>query len=205
MPPSMRIEIISARSVGEIVSRGDGCIAGEAMSERQAEEYHGRQVKAFAATACDMVSAVTMTNIPEEIGVARAAKAAQMPVVISFTVETDGKLPSGDTVESTILATDMATGNYPAYYMINCAHPRHFDQHLGNGSWLDRIGGIRANASSKRHAELDASTELDAGDPQELGRQYRDLRKMLSKVNVVGGCCGTDHRHIAEIFHSCAA
>lgn len=190
---------------GAIGPRGDGYIAGEAMSESQAEEYHGRQVKAFAATNCDMVSAVTMTNIPEAIGVARAAKAAQMPVVISFTVETDGKLPSGDTVENAILATDKATGNYPAYYMINCAHPTHFDKRLGKGAWLDRIGGIRANASKKSHAELDASTELDAGNPQELGRQYHDLRKLLPKVNVVGGCCGTDHRHIAEIAHSCAA
>lgn len=190
---------------GAIGPRGDGYIAGEAMSERQAEEYHGRQVKAFAATSCDMVSAVTMTNIPEAIGVARAAKAAQIPVVISFTVETDGKLPSGDTVENAILSTDKATDNYPAYYMINCAHPTHFDKHLGKGAWLNRIGGIRANASKKSHAELDASTELDAGNPQELGRQYHDLRKMLPKVNVVGGCCGTDHRHIAEIAHSCAA
>jgi homocysteine S-methyltransferase len=190
---------------GVIGPRGDGYIAGEAMSEREAESYHARQAIAFADSDCDMVSAITMTNIPEAIGVARAAKAVKMPVVISFTVETDGNLPSGDTLENAITATDIATGNYPAYYMINCAHPTHFEKQLGRGGWIQRVGGVRANASAKSHAELDAATELDAGDPQELARQYRELRKLLPRANVLGGCCGTDHRHIEQIAHSCAA
>lgn len=190
---------------GVIGPRGDGYVAGEAMTEAQAEAYHAKQAQAFADSACDVVSAITMTNIPEAIGIARAAKAVKMPVVISFTVETDGNLPSGDTIANAITATDKATGNHPAYYMINCAHPTHFQSILGKADWVQRIGGVRANASEKSHAELDAATELDPGNPVELGHQYRNLRQLLPNANVLGGCCGTDHRHIAEIFHACAA
>ncbi|MBL8710091.1 MAG: homocysteine S-methyltransferase family protein [Rhodospirillaceae bacterium] len=190
---------------GVIGPRGDGYVAGEAMSEAEAETYHARQAVAFADSACDMVSATTMTNVPEAIGIARAAKAAGMPVVISFTVETDGRLPTGDTIAQAIAATDRATGGYPAYFMINCAHPTHFQEHLGKGEWIQRIGGVRANASAKSHAELDTATELDPGDPQELAEQYRELRRLLPRANVLGGCCGTDHRHIEHISHRCAA
>jgi homocysteine S-methyltransferase len=190
---------------GVIGPRGDGYVAGETMSEAAAEAYHAKQAVAFADSACDMISAITMTNIPEAIGIARAAQALKMPVVISFTVETDGRLPSGDTLQQAITATDKATGDYPAYYMINCAHPTHFEGALGNGAWVQRIGGFRANASAKSHAELDAATELDPGNPQELGQQYRALRRLLPRANVLGGCCGTDHRHIEHIYHACAA
>ena len=122
----------------------------------------------------------------------------------AFTVETDGRLPSGATLKDAIAAVDAATGNYPAYFMVNCAHPTHFSQVL-DSDWTQRIGGIRANASAKSHAELDAATMLDSGDPQELGKQYRDLRRLLPRANVLGGCCGTDHRHVAAICHACAA
>nr|WP_298681882.1 homocysteine S-methyltransferase family protein [uncultured Dongia sp.] len=184
--------------------RGDGYVAGAEMSVAEAERYHGVQVQSFAATAADFVAAVTMTNVPEASGIARAAKVAKVPAVISFTVETDGKLPSGTSLGEAIEAVDQATGNYPAYYMINCAHPTHFEKVL-KGAWVNRIGGIRANASAKSHAELDASTSLDSGNPQELGRQYSALRKLLPRATVLGGCCGTDHRHIEHICHACAA
>jgi homocysteine S-methyltransferase len=147
-----------------------------------------------------MVSAITM-NYPEEaIGIALAAKDAGMPVVISFTVETDGKLASGATIGEAITAVDLATGATPIYFMINCAHPTHFDNVLPEDeAWLGRIRGVRANASHKSHAELDEATELDDGDPDDLGRRYRALRRSLPRMNVLGGCCGTDHRHIAAI------
>lgn len=123
-----------------------------------------------------------------------------MPVVISFTVETDGKLPSGMEIGEAITAVDNATGRYPIYFMINCAHPSHFDQALASGApWLERIRGVRANASTKSHAELDEATTLDAGDPIDLGQRYRTLRQALPDMNVLGGCCGTDHRHIAAM------
>jgi len=141
--------------------------------------------------------------VEEAIGIALAAKACAIPVALSFTLETDGRLPSGETLSQAIAQTDRETGGYPAYYMINCAHPTHFTDILRDrGAWLERIGGLRANASRRSHAELDQSTELDAGDPQELGAQYRTLRALLPMLAVVGGCCGTDHRHVDAICHA---
>ncbi|MET0378583.1 MAG: homocysteine S-methyltransferase family protein [Spongiibacteraceae bacterium] len=189
---------------GNLGPRGDGYIAAHKMSADESENYHREQIDIFATTAADMVAAFTMNYVEEAIGIVRAAKAAAMPVVISFTLETDGRLPSGQTLRDAILETDATSGNYPAYYMINCAHPAHF-QHVLSGSapdgrkWQDRIRGLRANASCKSHAELDASTELDAGNPAELGQQYRALTASLRQIAVIGGCCGTDHRHVEAI------
>jgi homocysteine S-methyltransferase len=121
-----------------------------------------------------------------------------MPVVISFTLETDGRLPSGDSLADAVARTDVDTGSYASYFMINCAHPTHFDSVL-SGAWVERIRGIRANASRRSHAELDEATELDPGDPEELARQYLELRRRLPHLNVVGGCCGTDERHLGAI------
>ncbi len=186
--------------------RGDGYDPGKKMSAGQAEDYHAFQAEIFAGSEADMVTATTMNYVEEAIGVARAAAAAGIPSVISFTVETDGRLPTGDTLERAIGAVDDATGGAPAYYMINCAHPTHFDAQLKAGvPSFGRIRGIRANASNRSHAELDPATELDAGNPVELGRQYSLLRGKLGKINVLGGCCGTDHRHIEQIALACTA
>jgi S-methylmethionine-dependent homocysteine/selenocysteine methylase len=182
---------------GCIGPRGDGYDPGRIMNE--AEDYHGGQAQVFAKTAADMVTDITMTNINEAIGLTRAAKAAAMPVAISFTVETDGRLPSGELLREAIEAVDGKTGRAPAYYMVNCAHPTHFDTTLVKADWTKRIRGIRANASRCSHAELDKATELDAGNPVELGQQYRAIRDRLSHINVLGGCCGTDHRHVEQI------
>ena len=189
---------------GVLGPRGDGYKADDRMTAAEAERYHAAQVEVFARTEADMVSAVTMTYPEEAIGIARAARANGMPVVISFTVETDGRLPSGDALGRAIEQVDEATAGAPAYYMINCAHPSHFEDALARGSaWLDRVRGIRANASRMSHAELDAATELDDGDPVELAAQYRQLRQRLGRFSVMGGCCGTDHRHIAAISEAC--
>jgi S-methylmethionine-dependent homocysteine/selenocysteine methylase len=170
------------------------------LSADAAADYHSTQIETFADTAADMVTAITMTYAEEAIGITRAAAAAGMPAAISFTLETDGKLPSGQVLGDAIEQTDAETGNGPAYYMINCAHPTHFERILeGAGEWRNRIRGLRANASTKSHAELDESTELDEGDPADLGRRYAQLRERLPQLNVVGGCCGTDHRHVGEI------
>ncbi|ABS62728.1 homocysteine S-methyltransferase [Parvibaculum lavamentivorans DS-1] len=187
---------------GCVGPRGDGYIAGEAMSPEEAEAYHARQIRLYAEEGADMATAITMTNVNEAVGVTRAAKAAGLPVAISFTVETDGTLPAGDRLGDAIAAVDAATGRTPAYYMINCAHPDHFDAVL-KGEWVKRIGGIRANASRCSHAELNEAEELDFGNPQELGQQYRDLRARFPQINVMGGCCGTDHRHIEAISSAC--
>jgi homocysteine S-methyltransferase len=191
---------------GVIGPQGDGYRVESAMSVDESARYHGLQIAAFRDSAADMITAVTMTYVDEAIGIALAARNAMIPVVISFTVETDGRLPSGQLLRTAIEETDAATGGYPSYYMINCAHPDHFDHVLrGSEPWHSRIGGIRANASRKSHAELDESTVLDIGDPAELGQQYRDLRSRLPKLAVLGGCCGTDRRHVTAICDACLA
>ncbi len=189
---------------GCVGPRGDGYQPARVMSAEEARAYHRAQVEAFAATGADMVSAITMNYAEEAIGIAQAARDAGMPVAISFTVETDGRLPTGQPLGEAISQVDVATGSYPSYYMLNCAHPDHFNGSL-KGDWVTRVRGLRANASRKSHAELNDSTELDAGDPAELGGQYAQLRrKQLPRLNVMGGCCGTDHRHVEQIAAACA-
>lgn len=185
---------------GCVGPRGDGYSPTTMMTAAEAEAYHAEQIRTFADTAADLVTAMTMTYPAEAIGIVRAAKAVGMSVVIAFTVETDGKLPSGHTLQEAIEMVDAETNNAPIYYMINCAHPTHFDSALQAGEkWGQRIGGIRANASHKSHAELNESETLDDGNPSELAQQYRDLRERMNHLTVLGGCCGTDHRHIAAI------
>jgi S-methylmethionine-dependent homocysteine/selenocysteine methylase len=191
---------------GNLGPRGDGYVAGHAMSTDEAQAYHAPQIETFAGTAADLVSVFTMTYVEEAIGIARAAEAAGMPVAVSFTLETDGRLPSGMPLAEAIEAADAATGAYPAYYMINCAHPTHFAHVLeGAGPWRERLRGIRANASKRSHAELDEATDLDDGNPAELASEYRELRALLPKLAVVGGCCGTDHRHIGAVCRGLVA
>lgn len=185
---------------GQIGPRGDGYQIGDAMSEKEAQEYHSLQVEAFKKSEVNMVSAITMTYTEEAVGASLAAQKNGLPIVISFTVETDGKLPNGDSLEEAIYKVDNATNDYPLYYMINCAHPTHFISALeGNQSWKSRIKGIRANASCKSHAELDESTELDAGNSVELGQWHNKLKTHLPELAVYGGCCGTDASHIESI------
>jgi S-methylmethionine-dependent homocysteine/selenocysteine methylase len=185
---------------GNLGPRGDGYRPGARMSIDEAQAYHTPQLETFAGTDADMAAAFTMNYIEEAVGITRAAKVLQLPVAISFTLETDGRLPSGDTLAAAIETTDALTSRYPAYYMINCAHPSHFEAVLaGGGRWRERVRGLRANASRRSHAELDESTDLDAGNPEELGGEYRVLRRHLTHLTVVGGCCGTDDRHVGAI------
>lgn len=188
---------------GVIGPQADGYVPSAMLTVEEATAYHLPQIQTLAQTEADMVTALTMNYVEEAIGVALAARACNMPVAISFTVETDGKLPTGDTLRDAIERTDAATDAYPIYYMINCAHPEHFQHSLTlEGGWVSRIRGLRANASKKSHAELNEATELDDGNPVELGAQYRALKSQLSQLTVLGGCCGTDHRHIEEICKS---
>lgn len=189
---------------GNLGPRGDGYRPDARMGVEEARAYHAPQIETFAQTEADMVAAFTMNHVEEAIGIVQAARDADMPVAISFTLETDGRLPSGDTLATAITRTDAETQGHAAYYMINCAHPEHFEKMLlEGGDWRARIRGLRANASRRSHAELDASTDLDAGDPHELGQQYRELRALLPHISVVGGCCGTDHRHVEAICQAC--
>lgn len=189
---------------GCVGPRGDGYDPGKVMSPDEAESYHAGQIGVFRDAGADFVTATTMTNVNEALGVARAARTAKMPCVISFTLETDGCLPTGEKLSEAITVVDRETDGAPAYYMINCAHPTHFDTVLESGtSWVMRLRGLRANSSKRSHAELDNAPELDSGNPQELGEQYRDLLRRFPQINVLGGCCGTDHRHVECISLAC--
>ena len=174
------------------------------MSADEATDYHAHQASLLAEAGADMISALTMTNINEAIGIVRAAKATSLPVAISFTVETDGRLPTADRLEDAIAAVDEATGSYAAYFGVNCAHPTHFAAALiSGGAAIRRVKSLRANASKCSHDELEAMTELDDGNPAELGGEYRDLLARLPHLTVLGGCCGTDIRHVTAIANAC--
>lgn len=191
---------ITAVVSGCVGPRGDGYDPGSAMTPEEAERYHSVQIGTFADTTADQVTAITMTNAEEAIGVVRAASAAGIPAAISFTVETDGRLPTGQPLREAIEQVDAATRACAAYFMVNCAHPTHFADALEQeGPWRQRLVGLRANASVRSHAELDEATELDEGDPVDLGARHAALRDRLSTVTVLGGCCGTDARHVAAI------
>lgn len=189
---------------GVIGPRGDGYAEGR-MSAAEAEDYHAPQIASFSKTAADMVAAYTLNYVEEAIGIARAARALAMPCSISFTVETDGKLIGGRSLRDAVETVDRETDAAPAYYMINCAHPTHFEQALSaDAPWMKRLLGVKANASTKSHAELDESETLDSGDPIDLGRRYRRLRETYPGLRILGGCCGTDDRHVAAICEACA-
>jgi S-methylmethionine-dependent homocysteine/selenocysteine methylase len=189
---------------GCVGPRGDGYQPSALMTAGEAQGYHSTQIGTFAETEADMVTAITITYADEALGIVRAAHDAGMPAVVSFTVGTDGVLPDGTSLEQAISVVDDAPGGGPAYYMVNCAHPTHFDHVLeSGGQWCERLRGIRANASRMSHAELDEAEELDDGDPQELGQQYEQLRASLPEITVLGGCCGTDLRHVQQIATAC--
>lgn len=190
---------------GNIGPRGDGYVVGnKTMTPVEAELYHTEQIDTFANhTNADLVSAVTMTYPEEAIGIVRAAQKLHIPSVIAFTVETDGRLPCGISLQDAIMKVDEATNNGPSYYMVNCAHVTHFEHIMRlnkDEPWVKRIRGLRSNASKKSHAELDQSDDLDDGDPEEFGQQNAELRQMFGDhLNIFGGCCGTDSRHITQI------
>ncbi|GJM01515.1 MAG: homocysteine S-methyltransferase [Rhodomicrobium sp.] len=190
-----RVEPILINAV--VGPSGDGYKPGDTPTAEEAYKLHMPQLEVFAAHQVDMVSALTITNIGEAVGIVRAAKERELPVVISFTVETDGRLTTGETLAEAIALVDEYTDSGPLYYMVNCAHPEHFRGALQtDAGWVNRIGGIRANASRLSHAELDDAETLDDGNPEEFGSLYKELSELLPNLKVVGGCCGTDHRHV---------
>jgi len=189
---------------GCIGPRADAYQPGSRMNPDEAARYHRDQIDSLASTEADLVHAMTIGYADEAIGITRAAMRANVPVVVSFTTETDGRLPDGTSLADAIGAVDRATGSGPAYYGINCSHPTHFGPAFpaddGGGR---RIRSIRANASSKSHAELDESQTLDAGDAAELADLYRSLRVDHPQLTILGGCCGTDASHVEAIARAC--
>jgi S-methylmethionine-dependent homocysteine/selenocysteine methylase len=184
---------------GCVGPRSDAYSPTLVMDAEEAEQYHAIQLRTLADTGCTQASALTLTYVDEAVGIARAARAVGLPLVVGFTVETDGRLPSGDTIKEAVEAVDDATDGAAASFLINCAHPTHFADALPEGDARARIRGLRANASMRSHAELDEAEELDSGDPADLAERYVALRRDLPELDVVGGCCGTDIRHVTAI------
>jgi homocysteine S-methyltransferase len=196
LEPADRDRVVIEGSVGP---RSDAYSPTLLMDADEAERYHAVQLRTFADAGCAQATALTLTYPEEGIGIARAARAAGIPVVVGFTVETDGRLPSGHSIEEAIVSVDEATDGAPEFFVINCAHPTHFADALPEGESRTRIRGLRANASRLSHAELDEAEELDSGDPADLAERYVALRSDLPNLDVVGGCCGTDIRHVTAI------
>lgn len=184
--------------------RADAYAPAAQMTAEEAEAYHAEQVAVLASAGLDVVTGYTLAYAAEAMGLVRAAKRLDVPVVVSFTVETDGRLPTGMTVKQAVAEVDAETDGYAAYFMINCAHPDHFATVLEDAPWMARVQGLVANASRCSHAELDEVEVLDAGDPEELGRQLAGLRRKYPHLRVLGGCCGTDMRHMTEIAKAIA-
>ena len=179
--------------------RGDGYSAGDVVDPDSAAAYHTPQIEAFAEAGVDLVTVLTLTGTGEAVGIVRAARAAGLPVAVSFTVEQDGRLPDGTPLSEAITMVDAEAA--PDYFMVNCAHPSHMAAALTTaGDWRSRIVGLRANASARSHEELDTATDLDEGDPVELARAQDALRPRLPNLALVGGCCGTDARHVAAMW-----
>jgi len=191
-------ELVGWRVGGIVGPRGDAYENGAVVDPDEAAEYHRPQIAAFHAAGADRVTALTLTTIGEGIGVARAAADVDLPVAIGFTVETDGRLPDGSTLGEAVTAVDSVAA--PWYFLVNCAHPTHIAKALDDGAWQQRIGGLRVNASTMSHAELDAAEELDGGDPARLAADQLPLLAAFPNVKVLGGCCGTDARHVAEMW-----
>jgi homocysteine S-methyltransferase len=184
---------------GTVGPKGDGYVVGERLEPAAAAAYHRPQLEAFAAAGADLATAYTLTDVGEAIGVVLAARSVGLPVAISFTVETDGRLPSGTTVAAAVDQVDAAAA--PDYFLLNCAHPDHLARGLqGPGRWRERIIGVRSNASTRSHAELDEAAELDEGDPVALAAAHAGLRATLPGLTILGGCCGTDHRHVRALW-----
>ncbi len=184
---------------GCIGPKGDAYQKNEELTAEGAEEYHAVQIETFRNAGADIVTALTLNATDEAIGIARAAANAGLPSVISFTLEKDRNLRSGESLHQAIETVDAATDCAPAYYMINCSHPLDFGPALTTGSWTERIRGLRANASTLDHGTLCQLGHLEEGNPDELAGQYRDLRTAFPKMNVFGGCCGTDFVHVEKI------
>jgi homocysteine S-methyltransferase len=201
--------------------RDDRFVAATMMDEQAAQDYHRPQVEALHAAGADRVTAVTVAYPAEAVGVARAAQVAGIECVVSFTVETDGRLPDGSTLPHAIRVVDDATDRAAAFFMVNCAHPSHVTLTLdppavdapvddavpdpADRTWLSRVQGVRANASTRSHAELDAAEDLDDGDPATFGREMARLHARVPSLRVLGGCCGTDERHIRAVARAVTA
>jgi homocysteine S-methyltransferase len=180
--------------------RGDAYGTGGDISENEAEDYHSVQLSNLQGTAADMAVAATFNNIPEAIGVIRAANAAGIPIGVSLTLTPEGRLRSGPSLREAVERVEEATEGGAAWFGTNCSHPLEFEPALADaGPWLERLRYVRPNAARMEKIALCSLGHLEDGDPVELGEQMAEVARMLPRTDIIGGCCGTDERHLAEI------
>ena len=185
---------------GCIGPRGDAYNLNQTMTSAEAQDYHAEQIATFVVAKADIVTAMTLNSVDEGIGIAREARSAGIPSVISFTVEKDGSVGGRHSLRRAIEMVDAETDAAPAYYMLNCAHPLDFWDALEEGPWMQRLMGVRANSSSLEHGQLCQLGRLDEGNWEDLAQRHADLNARYPHMNVFGGCCGTDSVHVAGIF-----
>ncbi|MEL7344987.1 MAG: homocysteine S-methyltransferase family protein, partial [Pseudomonadota bacterium] len=186
--------------------RGDAYGTGGAITADEAEKYHTTQLVSVRDSVADGAMAATFNNIPEAVGLARAAKALGVPLGISLTLTSDGVLRSGPSLKEAIEDIDKQTGDArPDFYMVNCAHPTEFGPSLVNEPWLQRIRGFVPNAVAMEKVALCKLGHIEDGDPVELGGQLAELAGKYPWMDIWGGCCGTGAPHLLEIAKEVAA
>ena len=180
--------------------RGDAYGTGGAITEDEAEAYHSVQLRTLKETPADMAIALTFNNIPEAIGAVRAAQALDMPIGVSLTLTAEGRLRSGPTLREAVETIDAGTDGAATWFGTNCEHPLEWADALADaGPWLERMRYFRPNAARMEKLALCTLGHLEDGDPEELGSQMGALAAALPRADILGGCCGTDERHLGAV------
>jgi homocysteine S-methyltransferase len=192
--------------VGGIVGpRGDAYQLNRTITADEPEDYHSVQLNTLKEADVDFACAMTFNNIPESVGVARAAEQIGLLLVISLTVDGTSRLNSGPSIAEAVTSIDAQTDAAPVCYMLNCSHPREFEPGIEEGDWIQRMRGFRPNASKMEKTALCKLGHLEEGDPEELGRLMGDLSRRYPHMDIWGGCCGTGHVHLDEIARNVRA
>ncbi len=189
---------------GLIGCAGDAYKPEEGLSTAAATAFHVTQTVALATAGVDFLFAATLPNVDEALGMAHAMAACRIPYVVSFVLQRDGRLLDGIPLHQAVTMIDEAANPRPLFFMANCVHPRVFEAALASevsrsGSVHERVIGLQANTSMRSPDELDGRGEVDPGEgPEALANAMLRLRRRFG-TKVLGGCCGTDDRHIAWI------
>lgn len=195
-----RADLPEVLVAGVVGPRGDAYGHEHTMDADEAEDYHGVQLATLRQAEVDLVSGLTFADVPEAVGLARAAASAGLPLSVSFMVDRTGRLTTGSTLKDAVEAVDEQAGaSRPDFYGINCSHPSELEAALVPGPWLERLRMLRPNASPADKQELCEIGHLESGDPAELGDQLAALGERLPQVDVWGGCCGTWDDHLRAL------
>lgn len=180
--------------------RGDAYSLNKSITAEEAEDYHSFHTEVVKRAGVSFTSAVTFNSVPEAIGAARAAAKLDMPIYISFTLDSNHRLKSGPSLKEAIETVDREAGvAKPDFYGLNCSHPLEFEPALEPGDWIKRVRSLRPNASAKDKMELCTIGHLEDGDPVDLGLRMGALARRYPHIDIWGGCCGTWDKHLNQI------